>query len=128
MWPEMAQRSVAMDWPYSSLTLLASAGLPPLLFAWGGVLLYLGRSQRAERWEVRWFHLVRGLSLSLSVLLVSGMALASRHADGPGMWLGGGQLTAAPGLHVTGMSVCLMLSVLAATISVRTSRPRLRAR
>ena len=71
VWPMLAQRSYAMEWPYSSVALLASAGLSPLLFVWCGVLLYVARNQRVVSWSVASFRVVRGLSLSLSVLLVS---------------------------------------------------------
>ena len=124
VWPALAQRSFAMEWPYSSVTLLASAGLSPLLFVWGGGLLYMTRTLRRDGQEVTWLRLLPGLSLSLSVLLVSGMVLLTKRSDGFGTL--GEQGAPVFGLHLTGMSVCLTLSLMAATMSVRPLRLRRR--
>ncbi len=124
----LAQRSYGMEWPYSSVALLASAGLSPLLYVWSGALLYMMRNQRGTRWGVRWFHVGRGLSLSLSVLLVSWMLLL-RWTGSEG--LAGQRAVEAgsvPGVHLSWLSLSLTVSLLVGTYPARPARPRLRAR
>ena len=125
----LAQHGFAMAWPYSSVMLLASAGLSPLLFVWVGALLYVARAQRGERWAETMVRAVRGLSLGLSVLLVAAMVMLSQqnraYADGEH---GESGWIAALSHRDSAMKLPLTLSLLAATLSARVPRARLQIR
>lgn len=126
----LAERGFAMAWPYSSVMLLASAGLSPLLFVWLGALLYLVRSQRGGGWAETMFRAVRGLSLGLSVLLVAAMVMLSGR-DRAEVGNGGADGLAAElsqRVQPPAMTLSLTLSLLAATLSARVPRLRLPVR
>ena len=122
VWSPLAQRSFAMNWPLSSVTLLASAGLPALLFVWLGTLMWVGLSRREGNRGPGWTRTVLGLSLSLSVLLISAMAMHSRAGE-----TGRPFETALPGVRqMPGLSLPLALSLLVATSFTRPQRLRTR--
>ena len=136
----LAQRGFAMAFPYSSMMLLASAGLSPLLFVWLGALVYMLRNQAKARNQMAGdprsagyvetlFRVGRGLSLGLSVLLVAAMVmLSARGGADRGMGHGGEDEVAAEVSHrgsTPGVTLSLMLSLMAATLSARPPRARL---
>ena len=122
-------RPGSLAWPYSSLLQLSAAGLPALTFVWMGFLLYSSVCAESECPE-SWIDAVRGMSASLSVLLLSTMLLLA-HLKNPLFDLGSiGRDGFFLSVHVSAVSLPLMLSLLTATLSSRPPRvslPRRRA-
>ena len=113
-----------MAWPYSSFLGLANAFMPALIFLWLGLLLYTVLRWQTGR-ELNWFRMLLSLSTSVSVLLLSTMCLLL-YLKQPAIEVSSiGHDDFFSSFPMSAVSVPLMLSLLAATLSAVPPRARL---
>jgi len=113
----------ALPWPWSALLPLMEGLFPAIAFVWTGFLIYLaGRPGRMQ--EIAAQRLLRGLSASLNVLLVSTLLLLRhfRHTRVDLLALTRADFFSA--FHFLWISIPLALSLLAALFATVSGNPR----